>query len=137
MKLDIQTRKKLKLFKQAQRAERNLQTKPYASRQQRDAWKQIMVKAYRTFPTEAEARLLPHLAPLHFIHQYFVCGYIADFAHVGKRVIVELDGGSHLNRKAYDEYRDAVLRQDSWIVLRFPNAAHPFTIVREVGRYIT
>jgi very-short-patch-repair endonuclease len=45
--------------------------------------------------------------------------YIADFACIEKRVIVETDGDSHDNRRAYDARRDQWFLDHGWFVLRF------------------
>lgn len=49
--------------------------------------------------------------------------YIADFAWLSARVIVEVDGDSHETSrgKAHDEKRDAFLREQGFEVLRFDN----------------
>lgn len=39
----------------------------------------------------------------------------------GKRLIIELDGGQHAERESYDAGRDAWLRNQGFIVLRFWN----------------
>ncbi|MGQ0529007.1 MAG: endonuclease domain-containing protein [Panacagrimonas sp.] len=47
--------------------------------------------------------------------------YVADFACLEKRLIVELDGGQHGEHKEYDEVRDAWLKASGFTVLRFWN----------------
>jgi very-short-patch-repair endonuclease len=61
------------------------------------------------------------LKTLGFRQQAEILGYIADFAHFGKRVIVEIDGGIHQRADVYekDRKRNEVLRAHGWIVLHF------------------
>jgi very-short-patch-repair endonuclease len=49
--------------------------------------------------------------------------YVADFACVAARLIVELDGPplNKLDQRLYDMHRDAWLRAQGWQVLRFSN----------------
>ncbi len=49
--------------------------------------------------------------------------YFADFAHLGLKLIVELDGGQHgmPETQAYDAGRTAYLAQHGFTVLRFWN----------------
>jgi len=48
-------------------------------------------------------------------------GYIVDFACLGARLVVELDGGQHADALAADARRSAVLAQCGLRVLRFWN----------------
>lgn len=52
--------------------------------------------------------------------------YVADFACLAPKVIVELDGSQHEKSAAYDARRDTFFRQQGFAVLRFPSDA-PFT----------
>ena len=59
-----------------------------------------------------------------FRRQYPVGDYVADFACVAGRLIVEVDGDSHYanqNEKAYDDRRTAFLEANGWCVLRVTN----------------
>ena len=47
--------------------------------------------------------------------------YIADFACLSQKLLIELDGSQHAEQKAHDEKRDAFLRQAGYRVLRFWN----------------
>jgi very-short-patch-repair endonuclease len=58
---------------------------------------------------------------LRFRRQHPLRSYIADFACVKARVIVELDGASHDARQEYDVRREAVLNGRGWTILRFSN----------------
>ncbi|MFT3728177.1 MAG: DUF559 domain-containing protein [Terricaulis sp.] len=53
-----------------------------------------------------------------FRRQHPVEGYIADFASVEVKLIVEVDGLSHDAQVAYDTARDAKLAAAGWRVLR-------------------
>ena len=81
-------------------------------------------REHRWQPTESEARLWRGLRGgalgVWFRRQVVVEGFIADFAAVGARVVVEVDGGYHAERVKADARRDAVLRRDGWRVVRVP-----------------
>ncbi len=47
--------------------------------------------------------------------------YIADFACLPEKLLVELDGGQHAARQAHDDRRDAFLREKGYRALRFWN----------------
>ena len=47
--------------------------------------------------------------------------YIADFVCIERKLIVELDGGQHAERKTYDEKRDAFLAAQGFRVIRIWN----------------
>jgi very-short-patch-repair endonuclease len=61
-----------------------------------------------------------------FRRQHPLGNYIADFACLDPKVIVELDGSQHMAQAKYDERRDSFFREHGFIVLRFPTDA-PFT----------
>ncbi len=58
-----------------------------------------------------------------FRRQVPIGPYVADFACVAARLIVELDGRprDEPERQAHDRYRDAWLIDHGWRVLRIPN----------------
>lgn len=56
-----------------------------------------------------------------FRRQYIIGHYIADFACTKAKLIIELDGGQHSERQAYDKKRDDYLRAEGFTVLRFWN----------------
>ena len=56
-----------------------------------------------------------------FNRQVLIGNYIADFVCVERKLVVELDGGEHADRKDYDEKRDAFLRTQGFRVVRFWN----------------
>ncbi|OOG50618.1 endonuclease domain-containing protein [Polaromonas sp. C04] len=55
-----------------------------------------------------------------FRRQHPLGNYIADFACLGPKLIVELDGSQHQDQQAYDAMRDAFFRAQGFEVLRFP-----------------
>jgi very-short-patch-repair endonuclease len=48
--------------------------------------------------------------------------FIVDFACAETRLVVELDGGQHAERVAYDARRTALLEAAGWRVIRFWNS---------------
>ncbi len=57
---------------------------------------------------------------LKFRRQLPIGAYIADFACLNPRVIIECDGGQHVEN-AYDDERDAWLKAQGFRVFRFWN----------------
>ena len=58
-----------------------------------------------------------------FRRQHPFGNYIADFACLAPKLIVELDGSQHAGRQPYDEQRDRFFREHGFAVLRFPTDA--------------
>jgi very-short-patch-repair endonuclease len=56
-----------------------------------------------------------------FRRQHPIGPYIADFACVENKVVIELDGGQHQEQVSYDERRTAFMQAQGWRVLRFWN----------------
>ncbi len=56
-----------------------------------------------------------------FRRQHSIGPFIADFACVGARLIIELDGSQHGDAVDYDARRTAYLNGAGWRVVRFPN----------------
>src|SRR5690606_20869466 len=79
----------------------------------------------RAEPTEAEARLWSRLRNqqlgFKFRRQHRIGGYIADFVCVERRLVVEADGGQHLEQAADDGTRTRDLQAAGYRVLRFWN----------------
>ena len=83
-------------------------------------------KQLRANLTNAETILWSRLRqhPVHkFRRQHPVGPYVADFACIAARLIVEVDGETHATDEArrYDRRRDAYLKRRGWRVLRVPN----------------
>ena len=56
-----------------------------------------------------------------FRKQHPIGRYIADFYCHDLKLIIEIDGDIHNERKEYDENRDVFLKADGYTVLRFSN----------------
>src|SRR5690348_5585614 len=82
-------------------------------------------KALRRGQTDAEKKLWSRLRASQlgakFRRQHPIGGYIADFCCVEQRLIVELDGGQHLEQRGYDLRRNEALEAFGFRVLRFWN----------------
>jgi very-short-patch-repair endonuclease len=80
----------------------------------------------RSHPTEVEAKLWQALRGKHMMGHRFrrqqpIGVYIADFACLEAKLLVELDGGQHAEAITYDERRTAWLESQGYRVLRFWN----------------
>jgi very-short-patch-repair endonuclease len=60
------------------------------------------------------------LGGYHFVRQFPIGPYFADFACRSKRLVVEIDGSHHPDNP-YDRTRDEFMRQAGWSVIRFWN----------------
>ncbi len=61
------------------------------------------------------------LMGLKFRRQHQMGDYIADFYCHEHRLVIELDGGIHAEKRKKDHKRDAWMKAQEFIVLRFPN----------------
>ena len=59
---------------------------------------------------------------VHFRRQVPIDRFVVDFACHYPKVIVELDGGQHIDAVAYDDSRTTVLKKNGYDLLRFWNA---------------
>ncbi len=80
----------------------------------------------RNNSTDTERFLWRHLRNsqlegIKFRRQQPIESYIVDFVSFDKRIVIELDGGQHVENVEYDDQRDACLRANGFIVLRFWN----------------
>ena len=87
-------------------------------------WKRA--RRLRSECTDAERRLWIFLrreqvAGRKFRRQYPLAGYIVDFVCVPARLVIELDGGQHVEAAAHDRQRTATLEREGYRVLRFWN----------------
>ncbi len=83
-------------------------------------------KSLRRNQTDAEGLLWHYLRNKQldghkFRRQQPVGPYIVDFACLPEKLIIELDGGQHVEQEAYDERRDQFLQSKGYRVLRFWN----------------
>jgi very-short-patch-repair endonuclease len=53
-----------------------------------------------------------------FRRQHPIGPYLADFAYISHKLVVEIDGSQHRD-SFYDVVRDRFMRDRGWIVLRF------------------
>ena len=87
----------------------------------------LRARQLRRNPTEVERLLWQRLrfwqvGGFKFRRQQPLGDYIADFVCFEGLLIVEIDGGQHADQKDYDKKRDAWLRDQGFIVLRFWNS---------------
>ena len=90
----------------------------------RDRFTQLRAKELRHRLTEAEQHLWQYLRRrfvlgCRFRRQVPIGPYIADFACLNPRLVVEVDGSQHSAQSIYDAKRDAFLRARGYRVLRF------------------
>ena len=83
-------------------------------------------QALRQNQTSAEGLLWHYLsrkqlAGYRFRRQQPIGPYIADFACLSEKLLIELDGGQHAERTASDNRRDRFLQEKGYRVLRFWN----------------
>ena len=83
-------------------------------------------KTLRQSQTDAEGLLWHYLCRKQldgykFRRQQPIGPYIVDFACMSRKLVIELDGGQHAERHAYDETRDDYLRGKGYRILRFWN----------------
>jgi very-short-patch-repair endonuclease len=86
----------------------------------------IRARQLRNHSTDAERRLWyflrrQQLGGRKFRRQYPLAGYIVDFVCVPARLVIELDGGQHVDATDYDEQRTGALQREGYRVLRFWN----------------
>lgn len=91
----------------------------------------------RLQPTEAESRLWWALrgrqTGVKFRRQMPIGRYIADFACLSHRLIVEIDGSHHGETNLYDQRRDQWLTDQGFRLLRFSNDS----VMRELDGVLT
>lgn len=84
----------------------------------------VRARDLRQRMTDAErllwSRLRRRFLGIKFRRQYPLGPFIADFACPAKRLVIEVDGGQHLESSA-DEGRDRWMRENGYQVLRFWN----------------
>ena len=84
---------------------------------------QANARALRRGMTDSERRLWSRLRMeqlgVKFRRQHPVGNYVADFACLDPKLIVELDGSQHAEQADYDKRRDGFFRAKGFAVLRF------------------
>jgi very-short-patch-repair endonuclease len=93
-----------------------------------EAQTQKFARALRNAMTETERSLWQELRRgkipgTRFRRQVPIGQYVADFACLKSRLIIELDGSQHVERADYDERRTKFLEAQNFRVLRFWNGA--------------
>jgi very-short-patch-repair endonuclease len=88
--------------------------------------KTAFAKSLRKQMTDSEQRLwfllrAHRFAGMKFKRQHPIGPYIVDFVSVRQKIVVEVDGGQHLENQL-DVKRDAWLREHGFRVLRFWNS---------------
>ena len=107
----------------------------------RDVKLKYRARDLRTQPTDAERKFWPYLrgeqlGGHRFRRQHPIPPYIADFACIEAKLIIEVDGGQHAD-SSYDMARDRHLRLHGWRVLRFWNndvLSNPEGVAEEILR---
>lgn len=54
-----------------------------------------------------------------FRRQVPIGSYIADFVSIDAKLVIELDGGQHQEKRAYDERRDRFMKTLGYRIIRF------------------
>jgi len=86
----------------------------------------VRARALREAPTDAESLLWFHLRDRRLANHKFrrqrpIGPYFADFACLEAMLVVELDGGQHVEAATYDERRTRFMENQGYRVLRFWN----------------
>ena len=90
----------------------------------RDALLQSRARRLRKQATDAERHLWQYLrgrqiAGHRFRRQVPIAGFVADFACLEAKLVIELDGGQHAQNVGYDRQRDCLIEAQGFRVLRF------------------
>ena len=100
---------------------------------------QNKARELRKNPTESERKLWVHLrlrqiGGYKFRRQHPLGPYIVDFVCIEKKLIIEVDGGQHDEKKVCDVKRDKWLKDKGFRVLRFwdNEVLRDIDIVKEV-----
>ena len=86
----------------------------------------LRARELRHAPTPAEGKLWLHLQADQLIghsfrRQHAIGPFIADFCCIKRKLVIELDGGQHLDQEGYDAERTAYLQSRGYRVVRFWN----------------
>lgn len=104
------------------------------------AWLAARARDLRVHPTAAERALWQSLRHRQFAGHKFrrqvpLGDYIVDFASLDARLVIEVDGGQHIEQHEQDAARDAWLRDQGFRVLRFWDS-QALTAIDEVNEAI-
>jgi adenine-specific DNA-methyltransferase len=102
----------------------------------------IRARTLREETTDGEKRLWRHLRDrrltgVKFRRQYPIGPYIADFASVEAKLVVEVDGGQHAKQSEHDAARDHFINAEGFRVIRFSAGdalAHTEDVLRTILR---
>jgi len=67
--------------------------------------------------------------------QHVIDNFIPDFVCLSKKVVIEIDGGVHLQQQEYDASRTNILNEKGYKVIRFTNDevfANPMTVATKI-----
>jgi len=56
-----------------------------------------------------------------FVRQHPIPPYIVDFCCRERKLVIELDGGEHINKQKQDQEREVYLESQGYRVIRFSN----------------
>ncbi|MFM9874376.1 MAG: endonuclease domain-containing protein [Fimbriimonadaceae bacterium] len=82
-----------------------------------------ILRKEQTFPERllwSEIRKLRGLG-FHFRNQHAIADFVADFACPKLRLIIEIDGRSHLDQEDKDQLREHTLKTLGWSIIHFTN----------------
>src|SRR5579862_8660753 len=90
----------------------------------RDSVTQNRSRILRNQATDAERHLWQHLrrrqlGGYRFRRQVPIGRYIADFASLDAKLVIELDGSQHREHRTYDERRDRQIEAHGFRIIRF------------------
>jgi very-short-patch-repair endonuclease len=113
-----------KAIKKKDKAYEKLSTQRYQlTLQQRTSLKNEIAQSLTKLSTRSERVLRKRIVPLGFRQNAVVLGFIPDFVHAFRKVIVEVDGPIHSDPKIRDrdEYKNSVFEREGYTVIRFFN----------------
>lgn len=58
---------------------------------------------------------------LKFVRQFIIEPYIIDFCCRTKKIVIEIDGGTHAEQRAYDQIRTNLIKSSGYRIIRFMN----------------
>ena len=109
-----------------------------------DPVSQQRARTLRKRPTDAERYLwrflrFRQLKGVRFRRQVPIGVYIADFASIEARLVIEVDGGQHQDSLDYDRKRDREIERRGYRVLRFWDnqvLSETLAVVEEIARVL-